>query len=382
MEPRHNRGRGGSWRRGGGSESHQSSGEQRGRGRGGPHRGRGRRDHYRGRGRGGPVADHHQGPGETDSRDQEEEGFETFSRRKLESNWDRYEAEEKEKLQEEGPTQRGADYHALLGSAGDSFTQFRFSEEKDWESDSLAINQVSAMLVDLQALAESLQELPLHVRLNLEAKLIQAATPVELPTVTPKPKRDSNLSGQFRSPPVQQGPPGSLGISCPVRPVLGTAGETEVDSKAPVASCGKSTSPADELDHDLDLLLTLQTSGLDQSQRTHTPEDEMELPDTSTSQEAEPEAVPPEAVPPEAVPPEAVPPEAVPPEAVPPEAVPPEAVPPEAIPPEAIPPEAVPPEAVPPETKAEAEAARPEADAKRQEAMEDDLEDWLDSMIS
>ena len=61
------------------------------------------------------------GQDETDSQDQEDEGFETFSRRKLESNWDRYEAEEKEKLQEEGPTQRGADYHALLGSAGQKY---------------------------------------------------------------------------------------------------------------------------------------------------------------------------------------------------------------------------------------------------------------------
>ncbi|XP_035278140.1 cell death regulator Aven [Anguilla anguilla] len=325
MEPRHNRGRGGSWKRGGGSESHQSSGEHRGRGRGSHHRGRGRRDHYRGRGRGGPVADHHQGRDETDSVDQEDEGFQTFSRRKLESNWDRYEAEEKEKLQEEGPTQRGTDYHALLGSAGDSFTQFRLSEEKDWEADSLSSNQVSAMLVDLQALAQSLQQLPLHVRLNLEVEHIQAATPVELPTVTPKPKQDANLNGLFRPPPAQQGLSGSLGVSCPVRPVLGTAGGTAVPSKAPVASCGTSTPPADELDQELDVLLTLQTSGPDQSQPTPAPEDEMKLPDTSTSQEGEPEAVPPEA---------------------------------------------------------EAEAAKPEAEAKRQEVVEDDLEDWLDSMIS
>ncbi|KAJ8274942.1 hypothetical protein COCON_G00095670 [Conger conger] len=332
MEPRHNRGRGGSWKRGGGSESHQNSGEQRGRGRGGHHRGRGRRDHYRGRGRGGPVADHHQGRDETDSQDQEDEGFQTFSRRKLESNWDRYEAEEKEKLQEEGPTQRGADYHALLGSAGDSFSQFRFSDEKDWEADSLAVNQVSALLVDLQALAQSLQELPLHVRLNLEAELVQAATPVELPTVTPKPKQDSILSGQFR-PPAQQGPSGSLGVSCPVRPILGTAGGTAVDSKAPVVANGEFTPPADELDHELDMLLTLQTSGPDQSQSTNTPEDEMEVPDALTSQEGEPEAYPPE-------------------------------------------------EKAKEEAKEEAEAAKPEVDAKKQEVMEEDLEDWLDSMIS
>ncbi|KAI1897306.1 hypothetical protein AGOR_G00081960 [Albula goreensis] len=205
MEPRPSRGRGGSWRRGGGGgggggESHQSSSEHRGRGRGGHHRGRGRRDHYRGRGRGGPAADHQQGRDEANSHDQEDEVCETFSRRKLESNWDRYEAEEKEQLQNEGPTQRGADYHALLGSAGDSFTQFRFSEEKDWEADSLAVNQMSAMLVDLQALAQSLQDLPLHLRLNLEEGLVQALTPVELPTMTPKPKQDSSLIGQFKPP--------------------------------------------------------------------------------------------------------------------------------------------------------------------------------------
>lgn len=33
--------------------------------------------------------------------------------------------------------------------SGDSFTQFRFSEEKDWEMDSLAASQVNLQPADL-----------------------------------------------------------------------------------------------------------------------------------------------------------------------------------------------------------------------------------------
>lgn len=106
----------------------------------------------------------------------------TFSRRKLESNWNRYEASETQEVQEDMPTQRGTDYSVLLQSAGDSFTQFRFADEKDWEMDAFVASQMSA-LVDLSALAQSLQQVPLHHRLNLEAQLIQVSTPVELPSL-------------------------------------------------------------------------------------------------------------------------------------------------------------------------------------------------------
>lgn len=109
---------------------------------------------------------------------------ETFSRRKLESNWDRYEASETQEEEQDTPTQRGTDYSVLLQSAGDSFTQFRFADEKDWEMDSFVAGQMSAF-VDLSALAQSLQQVPLHHRLNLEAQLIQISTPVELPPQLP-----------------------------------------------------------------------------------------------------------------------------------------------------------------------------------------------------
>ncbi|XP_034384341.1 cell death regulator Aven isoform X2 [Cyclopterus lumpus] len=115
---------------------------------------------------------------------EEGERMEVFSRRKLASNWDRYEASERQEPDDDLPTRRGTDYHILLESAGDSFTQFRFSEEMDWEMDSSSASQMSAVFVDLPALAQSLQQVPLHQRLNLEAELLQVSTPVELPTLT------------------------------------------------------------------------------------------------------------------------------------------------------------------------------------------------------
>lgn len=42
-----------------------------------------------------------------------------FSRRKLESNWSRYEQSEKQEPDVDVPTRRGADYHVLLESAGE-----------------------------------------------------------------------------------------------------------------------------------------------------------------------------------------------------------------------------------------------------------------------
>lgn len=44
--------------------------------------------------------------------------MEVFSRRKLESNWDRYEESERKESDDDVPTQRGTDYHVLLESAG------------------------------------------------------------------------------------------------------------------------------------------------------------------------------------------------------------------------------------------------------------------------
>ncbi|KAI5611302.1 cell death regulator Aven, partial [Silurus asotus] len=105
-----------------------SGGERRGRGRGGHYRGRGKRDHYRGRGRGGPedgAADFVRRDEQDDKENTEDEMPAIFSRRKLESNWDRYEESEKKEVNDDVPVQRGTDYHVLLSSAGKN-RAFRF----------------------------------------------------------------------------------------------------------------------------------------------------------------------------------------------------------------------------------------------------------------
>lgn len=45
--------------------------------------------------------------------------MEVFSRRKLESNWDRYEESEQPDPKDDTPTQRGVDFNVLLQSAGE-----------------------------------------------------------------------------------------------------------------------------------------------------------------------------------------------------------------------------------------------------------------------
>lgn len=167
---------------------------------------------------------------------------ETFSRRKLESNWDRYEASETQEEEQDTPTQRGTDYSVLLQSAGDSFTQFRFADEKDWEMDSFVAGQMSAF-VDLSALAQSLQQVPLHHRLNLEAQLIQISTPVELPPQLPVKQEMSGSTSALTPPPLAAakgpqltGPTASNTIPSPMKP-------------AP--------SPGEDMEEELDELLSL-----------------------------------------------------------------------------------------------------------------------------
>ncbi|XP_037305742.2 cell death regulator Aven [Pungitius pungitius] len=250
MDTRPSAVRGGSWRRGGrgGSNSETAGGEHRGRGRGGYHRGRGKRDHYRGRGRGGsgPPADFQhrdEGEDEGDNFQEEVDRKEVFSKRKLASNWDRYEASEKQEPDDEDtPAQRGTDYHLLLESAGDCFTQFRFSEEKEWEMDSSA-SPMSAVFVDLPALAEILQQVPLHQRLNLEAELLQISTPLELPSVTLPVKQETAKTATFTLP---------------------SAALKIASSSNPPVSSSAAEPPVDD-DEELDQLLSLQKPVWDES---------------------------------------------------------------------------------------------------------------------
>uniref|UniRef100_A0A1A7W728 Apoptosis, caspase activation inhibitor n=1 Tax=Iconisemion striatum TaxID=60296 RepID=A0A1A7W728_9TELE len=199
MEGRVIQGRG-SWRKGG-RGGNDTDTEHRSRGRGGHYRGRGKRDHHRGRGRGGGSrADFlHRNRDEEENSD-EDEGTAVFSRRKLASNWDRYEEAERAEKEDDTPTQRGTDFHELLESAGDSFTQFRFSEEKDWEMDSSTASQMSVVILDLPALAQSLQQVPLHQRLDLEAELVQVSAPADLPAFSLAPKQEVPKTTSFTPP--------------------------------------------------------------------------------------------------------------------------------------------------------------------------------------
>ncbi|XP_075610241.1 cell death regulator Aven [Balearica regulorum gibbericeps] len=241
-----------------------------GRGRGGAqgHRGgggRGRRE-PRGRGAAPPPAAHHnrrvEEDDDTESREEEEkEELKSYSRRKIFSNWSRYEDTEKEGQSECGESQRGTDFSVLLSSAGDSFTQFRFADEKEWDRETICHKQLSALSVDCQSLVQALQELPLHLRLNVAAELVQASTPVELPQMKSKVIED----GKRREPLFRQ----SLAQSETVlvsHPIGDSVAPSEPGSKngprtratEPLQTAHPlSKQETDYLDEELDLLLNL-----------------------------------------------------------------------------------------------------------------------------
>ncbi|KAM8907333.1 cell death regulator Aven isoform 3-T3 [Lycaon pictus] len=200
------------------------SGGRRGRGRGfrggrggrggGALRGGRREPGGRGAGARAPVED--DSDAETNGEENEEQG--NYSKRKIVSNWDRYQDIEKEVNNESGESQRGTDFSVLLSSAGDSFSQFRFVEEKEWDG------EVSGPK--------------------------QTALPLELPQM--KPKRNDEAKG--------------LGMQ--LKGPLGPGGKGSVSELKPAACCPapsggpqKPTAPlpsaADHLEEELDLLLSL-----------------------------------------------------------------------------------------------------------------------------
>ncbi|XP_049681186.1 cell death regulator Aven [Accipiter gentilis] len=241
-----------------------------GRGRGGARgqRGGGGRGRREPRGRGAAAASASQRhrrveeDDDTESREEEEkEELKSYSRRKIFSNWSRYEGTEKEGQSERGESQRGTDFTVLLSSAGDSFTQFRFADEKEWDRESICRKQLSAFPVDCQSLVQALQELPLHVRLNVAAELVQASIPVELPQMKSKIIEDSKRRELlFRQ---------SLAQNETVlasHPVADSLAPLEPRSKkGPKASAAEpfqrdhllSKQETDHLDEELDLLLNL-----------------------------------------------------------------------------------------------------------------------------
>uniref|UniRef100_A0A8C4XHV7 Cell death regulator Aven n=2 Tax=Erpetoichthys calabaricus TaxID=27687 RepID=A0A8C4XHV7_ERPCA len=99
---------------------------------------------------------------------------------------------------------------------------------------------MSTLFVDCQSLAESLQQLPLHVRLNVEPELIQESVPVDIPHMTWNSSKEPLSAGQFSAPPELPRPAPSLSQPSDVSAV---PPQPEVD----------------DLDKDLDILLHLES---------------------------------------------------------------------------------------------------------------------------
>uniref|UniRef100_A0A5F9DAG3 Uncharacterized protein n=1 Tax=Oryctolagus cuniculus TaxID=9986 RepID=A0A5F9DAG3_RABIT len=102
----------------------------------------------------------------------------------------------------------------------------------------------SAFYLDSESLVRALQELPLSLRLNVAAELVQSTVPLELPQVKPKRPDDSKGTGMQLK--------GSLSelrsAACP-----GPLGP----SSGPQKPASSPESAADHLEEELDLLLNL-----------------------------------------------------------------------------------------------------------------------------
>ncbi|XP_014443958.1 cell death regulator Aven [Tupaia chinensis] len=230
-----------------------------GRGGGGPRGGlRSGRWESGGRGAGATARVEEDSDAETFGEENDEQGI--YSKRKIVSNWDRYQDIEKEVNNESGESQRGTDFSVLLSSAGDSFSQFRFAEEKEWDREASCPKQNSAFYVDSESLVRALQELPLSVRLNVAAELIQTTVPLELPQVKPRINDDGKGLGMQLTGPF--GPGGRGPISELKSATAGCPMSLGKDSPRPGPSgTQKPASPqqpaADHLEEELDLLLNL-----------------------------------------------------------------------------------------------------------------------------
>lgn len=103
------------------------------------------------------------------SAEEEDELAASFRRRKIVSNWDRYQSLPPE-IEDENLSEIGADFGKLLSQTADALSQFRFKDEKEWEEDKTLLSS-SFVALDCEALANSLQCLPLNERLGLDATL-------------------------------------------------------------------------------------------------------------------------------------------------------------------------------------------------------------------
>ncbi|XP_022094723.1 uncharacterized protein LOC110981448 [Acanthaster planci] len=106
----------------------------------------------------------------------EAEGVRCFSRRKIESNWDRYEP-----LDDDGDEScnydglKGADFKALLSQTGDASSQFRFKDEQLWDEEESDLRQAPEGIpaIDCQGLSQRLMAIPLPIRLNIDCSFFE-----------------------------------------------------------------------------------------------------------------------------------------------------------------------------------------------------------------
>uniref|UniRef100_A0A8C0J685 Apoptosis and caspase activation inhibitor n=1 Tax=Chelonoidis abingdonii TaxID=106734 RepID=A0A8C0J685_CHEAB len=124
---------------------------------------------------------------------------------------------------------------------GDSFTQFRFAEEKEWDTGSVGPKQLSALYVDCQSLVQALQELPLHLRLNVAAEMVQVMLWLHI-----KLQKDLNSPVNMTS----------RKMRSRILEVCKDGPETN-SSESFQRGCSVSQQEADNLDEELDLLLNL-----------------------------------------------------------------------------------------------------------------------------
>nr|XP_044621141.1 cell death regulator Aven isoform X2 [Equus asinus] len=151
-------------------------------------------------------------------------------------------------------------YRWLLPT-GDSFAQFRFAEEKEWDAEASCPKQNSAFYVDCESLVRALQELPISLRLNVAAELVQTALPLELPQVKPKRNDEGKGLGMQLKGPLGPGGKGSIPelkpatAGCPM--YLGNDSPRPGPSKVSQKPASPPPSAADHLEEELDLLLNL-----------------------------------------------------------------------------------------------------------------------------
>lgn len=90
-----------------------------------------------------------------------------YSRRKITSNWNRYENNTCANEVEETYQQKGGDFEVILGFSGDSSSQLRLQDEKEWDEDVTEQPDLDFLNIHCDTLANTLKCIPLHKRLGL-----------------------------------------------------------------------------------------------------------------------------------------------------------------------------------------------------------------------